>query len=124
MDNVLHFRQPALDKSTFDLQFQDQKLFFDVGFQNEKVIIFWYEQLEDGEKDIVYERAVELNSWDKFLVKTFGSDPQKALKRKALKNIRRAIESFRKKMILQDNMTDLIMEIMDAGQVNSSETQQ
>lgn len=127
MDNVLHFQQPTLTKNTFDLEFQDKKLLFDVGFQNEKIVFFWYK--EDGELDgdgnplSVFERVVELNKWDKFKSKLFGIDPQKALKRKALKSIRKAIDDFRHKMILQDSMTDLIMEIMDAGQINTSKTQ-
>lgn len=124
MGNVLHFQQPTLAKSTFDLEFQDEKLFFDVGFQDHKVIIYWYRELESEEsepkQEIVYEREVRLNKVDLFISKIIGRAPHLALKKKTLSSIRKAINEFRKKVILQDNMTDLVTEIMDAGQTNIS----
>lgn len=66
---------------------------------------------------------MELNKLDRFRSKIFGIEPQKILKKKALRSIKKAIDDFRHKMIMQENMTDLIMEIMDAGQINTGKTQ-
>lgn len=115
-DNVLQFNKPVLTKSTFDLEFENEKLLFDVGFENEKIIFFWYRDSED--KEVVYEREVTLNKYDRIVGKLRGLDSNEVLKKKALSSIKKAINDFRKKVILQENMSQLVTEIMDAGQTN------
>lgn len=112
------------DSSKFDLVFEDEKLLFDIGYENDKVVFFWYSEEDVNSEetvDTIYEKEVQLSILDKFLDKLLRRNSIETLKAKTFKQIDKSIKEFRKSVDLNKNMNGIITEISNAGKNNPSQ---
>lgn len=110
--------------SEFDLVFGEEKLLFDIGYENEKIVFFWYSEkdVESGNSTTVYEKEVSLSLFDRFFDLLLNRDSSETLKTKTLKTIKKSINEFEQSVTLNENMNDIITEISNAGKNSSSQT--